>query len=87
MVNKNFKKFIKLSDEQKFMLLQALGYNVDSNGFIVDKSNTKVKCDYSKSPVLFKNASILPGSTIIVNTSLITLSEYISDHLENPEEE
>lgn len=87
MLNKSFKEFISLSAEQKLILLQALDYNIDSNGFVVDKTNKKVKCKYSNKPVLFNDASILPGSTIIINTSLITLSEYISDYLEKSEEE
>jgi len=86
MLIKNFKGFVKLTDEQKLNLLKALDYDVDSKGFIIDtKTGKKIVCKYTEKPVLFKDASILPGSTIIVNTSLITLSEYIYDYLE-PEE-
>jgi len=86
MKNKYFRNFISLSDEQKLVLLKSLDYDVDHNGYIVDKNNKKVMCKYSNQPVLFKNASILPGSTVIVNTSLITISEYISDYLEADED-
>ena len=86
MKNRYFKKFISLSDEQKLVLLKSLDYDVDYNGYIVDKNNKKVMCKYSNQPVLFKNASILPGSTVIVNTSLIIISEYISDYLEPDED-
>ena len=86
MRNKYFKKFISLNDEQKLVLLKSLDYDVDNNGYIVDKNNKKVLCQYSNHPVLFKNASILPGSTVIVNTSLITISEYISEYLEPDED-
>ena len=86
MKNRYFKKFISLNDEQKLVLLKSLDYNVDDNDYIVDKNNKKVICRYSNQPVLFKNASILPGSTVIVNTSLITISEYISEYLESDED-
>ena len=86
MKNKYFRKFISLSDEQKLVLLKSLDYDVDNKGYIVDKDNKKVICKYSNQPVLFKNASILPGSTVIVNTSLITISEYISEYLEPDED-
>ena len=85
MKNKYFKKFISLSDGQKLVLLKSLDYDVDENGYIVDKNNKKVICKYSNQTVLFRNASILPGSTLIVNTSLINISEYISDYLEPDE--
>jgi ABC-type taurine transport system ATPase subunit len=86
MVNNNFKGFLKLNDIQKLTLLKLLDYNVDNNKFIIDSDGKKVICPYSKRPVKFENASILPGSTIIINTSLITMSEYVSDYLESTEE-
>ena len=86
MRNRYFKKFISLNDEQKLVLLKSLDYDVDNKGYIVDKNNKKIVCVYSNQHVLFKNASILPGSTIIVNTSLITISEYISEYLEPGED-
>lgn len=86
MFNKDFKKFLKLTDEQKLVLLKSLDYDLDAESFIIDYKNNKVICPYSKRPVRFKDASILPGSTVIINTSLITLSEYISDYLESDEE-
>ena len=86
MKNRYFKKFISLGDEQKLVLLKSLDYDVDYNGYIVDKNNKKVMCRYSNQPVLLKNASILPGSTILLNTSLITISDYISEFLESDED-
>lgn len=82
MEKKNLKEFLKLNDEQKLVLLRSLDYNLDSMSFIVDPNGDKVICPYSNRPVKFKDASILPGSTVIINTSLITLSEYITDYLE-----
>ncbi len=85
MLNKKFIKFLKLEDEQKRILLNALDFSFDPKDYVIDGIGKKVICPYSNKPVKFQNASILPGSTIIINTSLITLSEYISEYLE-PEE-
>ena len=86
MFNKNFKAFLKLNNKQKLVLLKALDFDIDSNNFIVDSKKKKVICPYTKRPIQFNNASIHPGSTIIINSSLITTSEYISDYLEKEEE-
>ena len=82
MQNKNFKEFLKLDANMKTVLLKALDFNIDINGYILDTMGKKIICPYSKTPVKFDTVSILPGSTILINTSLITLSEYISDYLE-----
>lgn len=78
-------KFSKLKESTKLLYLELLGYEVDEKGFIT-KDKKRIKCDYTKEFVPFKTASILPGSTVIMNTSPYTLSSYISDHLEGEEE-
>lgn len=75
-------KFLNSNESRKKMLLDFLGYFVDEEGYVVNKSDQKIViCEYTKEKVLFKNASILPGSTKIINTSPYTLSSYISDYL------
>ncbi|MFA6072782.1 MAG: hypothetical protein WC758_01585 [Candidatus Woesearchaeota archaeon] len=74
-------KFSALSDSQKKLFLNLLGYDVDGEGFIIGEDSERIKCPYTKEYVLFSKASILPGSTIIINTSAYTLSCYISDFL------
>ena len=82
-MNEEFKAFIELPEEAKLVLLKSLGYDVDNKGYILDSNNKKkVICKYSKKPVHFKDASILPGSTIIINTNLITMSQYVCEYLE-----
>lgn len=81
-----FKAFLQLTPEQKRILLQALDYKIDEQGFVLTATNRKVICPYTHHPVRLETASVLPGSTIIINTSLVTLSEYISDYLE-PEDD
>lgn len=78
----DFKKFLSLSDEKKKILLKALGYSVDINDYVIDENGKRVLCKYSGVEIPFINASILPGSTIIINTSPYTLSKYLEEYLE-----
>lgn len=79
---KDFKKFLSLPIESKKVLLKALGYEIDSDGFIIDENKNRVICRYSGVEVPFINSSILPGSTIIINTSPYTISKYLEEFLE-----
>ena len=78
----DFKKFLSLSDEKKKILLKALGYGIDNQGFITDENSNRVLCKYTGVEVPFINASILPGSTIIINTSPYTISKYLEEYVE-----
>lgn len=80
---KDFRKFLKLSDEKKKILLKALDYGVDYEGFITDENNKRVLCKYTGVEVPFVNVSILPGSTIIINTSPYTISKYLEEYIED----
>lgn len=75
--------FIELDEEEKKTLLDILDYDVDKDGFVVDRKTGKHHiCPLSNSLVPISSSSILPGSTIIINTSVLTLSEYFSRYLE-----
>ena len=74
--------FEKLTEDKKLILLKALGYDVNENGFILNDKKKYHICPYTNMRVLFKNASILPGSVVIINTSSLTLSEYITDYVD-----
>ena len=79
----NFKKFISLEPIKKKILLDALGYSIDNRGFVVDeKSKKRVWCKYSKRAVHFNEAAVLPGSTIVIKSTPISLSSYIEEYLE-----
>lgn len=79
----NFKRFLSLNKEKKELLLLALGYRIDEKGFICwSDTGRKVRCKYTKRPVHFNEASILPGSTIVINTTPTSLSKYIEEYLE-----
>ena len=75
--------FIDLESEEKELLLEVLGFSVDQEGYVYDELlKERHICPYTKKEVLFENASILPGSTMIINTSALTISEYITEKIE-----
>ncbi|MBU3902430.1 MAG: hypothetical protein KKE04_03570 [Candidatus Thermoplasmatota archaeon] len=75
--------FFELEDEEKKLLLDTLGFEVNKKGVIVEKESKKpCLCPITDKMVHFENASILPGSTTIINTSPFTLTEYFSKFLE-----
>ncbi len=75
--------FLDIADEEKKILLDCLGYSVKGDGYI---TNAKTKdyhtCPITRERVLFKDASILPGSTLVINTTPLTISEYLSDYID-----
>ena len=76
-------EFLDLNSEEKTLLFEVLGFSIDSDGYVYDELlKDRHLCPYTKKEILFQNASILPGSTLIINTSALTLSEYITDKLE-----
>ncbi len=76
-------KFEKIGIEERKVLLDILGYEVNEDGIIIDKNTGEEYRDPITGDVVFiENASILPGSTVIINTSELTLSEYITKYLE-----
>lgn len=74
--------FEELNDVQKKVLLEALEFKVADDGQINDKTGKPHICPFSNKKVYVKNASILPGSTIVINTSSLTLSEYITKYVD-----
>jgi len=76
-------KFEKIGIEERKVLLDILGYEVNEDGIVIDKNTGEEYKDPITGDVVFiENASILPGSTVIINTSELTLSEYITKYLE-----
>lgn len=79
--------FIDLTVEERTFLLDALGYGVDQDGYILDLEKEKpYKDSLSKEAVHIENASILPSSTVIINTSPLSLSEYFTTFIEKARE-
>ncbi len=76
-------KFEKIGIEEKKVLLDILGYEVDEDGLILDKKTKKEhKCPITGEVVFIENASVLPGSTVVINTSELSLSEYFTKFVE-----
>jgi hypothetical protein len=76
-------EFIDISLGEKTILLDILGYSVDEDGFIHYKDTDQMHiCPYTHETVNIKNASILPGSTVIINTTDLAISEYFSEHID-----
>lgn len=70
------KEIIILSNEEKKLLLEVLGYKVTEEGIILNANNEEVICPFTKKVVRLETASLMPGSLIIMNTTPLTLSEY-----------
>ena len=80
----NFSEFSSLKGDEKKVLLKALGYDISERGFVVEEHTKQVVwCRYTNKPVKFDEASVLPGSTIIINTTPVSLSSYIEEFLED----
>lgn len=76
--------FSSLIESEKKFLLDSLGYGLNKEGFIINNKTKKIhKCPITKENVRLSDASILPGSTIIINTNALTLSEYFSRYLKS----
>jgi len=76
-------KFEDIDIEEKKALMDILGYYIDENGLIYNKETKKEHiCPVTKDVVFVENASILPGSTVIINTTDLSLSEYFTEFFE-----
>ncbi len=76
-------KFEKIGIEEKKVLLDIFGYEVDEDGLILDKETKEEhKCPITGEVVFIENASVLPGSTVVINTSELSLSEYFTKFVE-----
>lgn len=72
-------KFENITIEEKKVLLDILGYEVGDGGIILNKETKKEHiCPITQSVVFVENASILPGSTVVIKTSDLSLAEYIT---------
>ena len=76
-------KFEEIGIEEKKILLDVLGYEIGEAGIILDKETKKEHiCPITGSVVFIENASVLPGSTVVINTSELSLAEYFTKFVE-----
>lgn len=77
-------QLFQLDNEKRVQILEKLGYEVDNDGYVIDKQTKKeVICKYSKEKVHINTAAILPGSVIIINATPLTMAEYFIDTFNN----
>lgn len=75
---------INLTNEEKIILFRSLGYEVDTEGYIIkEETKERITDRYTTLPIKLENASILPGSTIILDTNPFSLSEYFEEFRED----
>ncbi len=76
-------KFEEISIEEKRILLDILGYEVGETGIILNKETKEEHiCPITETVVFIENASVLPGSTVVINTSELSLAEYFTRFVE-----
>lgn len=73
-------QFVNVKDDEKKVILDILGYEVDNEGLVLVKSTKKPHiCPITQEKVHLQNASILPwNSNIVINTNALSISEYLS---------
>jgi len=76
-------KFESIGIEEKKVLLDILGYDVNEDGLILDReTGREYICPYTDRVVFVENASVLPGSTVVINTTELSLAEYLTKFVE-----
>ncbi len=68
----------EVSVESKIALLKGL--NFDSDGeYVLDSEGNKVLDRYLDIPIKVNNMVILPGSTIILDDNILSISKYMEE--------
>ena len=79
----NAVKFTHIDNEQKRILLTILGYSVDSEGYLINHRTKKPHiCPITNEKVKLEKASILPGSELVINTTPLSIAQYLEKHVE-----
>jgi len=75
------KRLVQLNNEDRLEVLKKLGYVLNDQGFVIDvDTKEEVMCKYSKQKVHINFAAILPGSTLIINATPLTMAQYFVEH-------
>lgn len=74
---------LQLNNNQRSEVLEKLGFKIDTEGYVLDKNKKKVMCKYSNKEVHISSAAILPGSTIVINATPITMAQYFVESEDN----
>ena len=68
----------EISTNSKIALLRELGFGSDGE-YVLDSQGNKVLDRYIEVPVKVENMVILPGSTIILDDNILSLSCYMEE--------
>jgi hypothetical protein len=69
----------EVSINSKIALLKELGFDSDGE-YVLDSEGNKVIDKYIEIPVKVENMVILPGSTIILDDNILSLSCYMEEY-------
>ncbi len=64
--------------ELKVEILKALGF--DSDGTYVTKGGNRYDDKYTGDPIKVDNMVILPGSTVVLDDNLLSVSSFLEDY-------
>ena len=69
-------KLLQVDNEKRSRILEKLGYDIDSEGYLVERNKKRAVCRYSGKHIHISHAAILPGSPAVINANPITMSRY-----------
>ncbi len=76
-------ELIELNVSERVKALERLGYSLNNEGYVLDKDNKEITCDYTNERVHIKTAAILPGSLLIINATPLSMARYFIEHPED----
>ncbi len=71
---------VKVNLEEKKAILEMLGYDIDNGKLIINETQKIHKCPINKRPVTLEEASIVPGSTLVIKSDAISFAEYFAQY-------
>ena len=78
--------FEELSIEERTLLLRAFDYDVDSEGYILDQTGSKIPSE--ETPLAFlkiQDSSLIPGSLGVIDGTPTSISKFIRMKVEAAE--
>lgn len=75
--------FEELGDKEKILLLRAFDYDVDGEGYIVDKNGSKIPSEECPGEFIsLEHGALVPGSLEVIDSSPTSLSKFIRENVE-----
>lgn len=68
----------EVSLDSKIALLRELGFDSDGE-YVLDSNGTKVLDRYLEVPIKVNNMVILPGSVVILDDNILSLTHYMEE--------